>query len=132
MALNHVNSPSINGVFGVRDFVSDLEKAQQANTKGLQTLANTAMKVYDYSQSLDSAKKLEDDMNKRKEIRALRDEQNYIDSVMKDIPQETDYEWFKKQGLEDLDIPLDIDDIAQLSDDEYEAFIKEWKAKRGE
>lgn len=67
MALNHNIIPQTSLVFGVRDFVPQIDAIQKGDTQGLQNAFKFGTQVYDYLQSRKQAKLIEKD-DKYKQI----------------------------------------------------------------
>lgn len=67
MALNHNIIPQTSLVFGVRDFVPQIDAIQKGDTQGLQNAFKFGTQVYDYLQSRKQAKLIEKD-DKQKQI----------------------------------------------------------------
>lgn len=68
MALNHNFLPQTSLVFGVRDFVPQIDAIQKGDTQGLQNAFKFGTQVYDYLQGRKQAALMEQDSNDKKAL----------------------------------------------------------------
>jgi len=68
MALSNNFLPQTSLVFGVRDFVPQIDAIQKGDTQGLQNAFKFGTKVYDYLQSRKQAKLMEEDSKGKKDL----------------------------------------------------------------
>ena len=68
MALSNNFLPQTSLVFGVRDFVPQIDAIQKGDTQGLQNAFKFGTQVYDYLQSRKQAKLMEQDSKGKKEL----------------------------------------------------------------
>ena len=68
MALNHNIIPQTSLVFGVRDFLPQIEANQKQDREGLQNAFKFGTQVYDYAQSRKQANLMEQDENDKKAL----------------------------------------------------------------
>ena len=68
MALQNNFLPQTSLVFGVRDFVPQIDAIQKGDTQGLQNAFKFGTQVYDYLQSRKQAKLMEQDSNDKKAL----------------------------------------------------------------
>ena len=68
MALNHNIIPQTSLVFGVRDFVPQIDAIQKGDTQGLQNAFKFGTQVYDYLQSRKQAKLMEQDSKSKADL----------------------------------------------------------------
>lgn len=68
MALTNNFLPQTSLVFGVRDFVPQIDAIQKGDTQGLQNAFKFGTQVYDYLQSRKQAKLMEQDSKGKKEL----------------------------------------------------------------
>lgn len=68
MALTNNFLPSTSLVFGVRDFVPQIDAIQKGDTQGLQNAFKFGTQVYDYLQSRKQAKLMEQDSKGKKDL----------------------------------------------------------------
>ena len=68
MALNHNIIPQTSLVFGVRDFLPQIEANQKQDREGLQNAFKFGTQVYDYLQSRKQANLMEQDENDKKAL----------------------------------------------------------------
>ena len=66
MALTHNFLPSTSLVFGVRDYLPQLEANQKQDREGLQNFAKLLMQGHDYLNSREQAKLMEQDATDKK------------------------------------------------------------------
>lgn len=68
MALTNNFLPQTSLVFGVRDFVPQIDAIQKGDTQGLQNAFKFGTQVYDYLQSRKQANLMEQDSNDKKAL----------------------------------------------------------------
>ena len=68
MALNHNIIPQTSLVFGVRDFLPQIEANQKQDREGLQNAFKFGTQVYDYLQSRKQANLMEQDSKDKKAL----------------------------------------------------------------
>lgn len=68
MALSNNFLPQTSLVFGVRDFVPQIDAIQKGDTQGLQNAFKFGTQVYDYLQSRKQAKLMEQDSKGKKDL----------------------------------------------------------------
>ena len=68
MALQNNFLPSTSLVFGVRDFVPQIDAIQKGDTQGLQNAFKFGTQVYDYLQGRKQAALMEQDSNDKKAL----------------------------------------------------------------
>ena len=68
MALSNNFLPQTSLVFGVRDFVPQIDAIQKGDTQGLQNAFKFGTQVYDYLQSRKQAKLIEQDSKGKKDL----------------------------------------------------------------
>lgn len=68
MALSNNFLPQTSLVFGVRDFVPQIDAIQKGDTQGLQNAFKFGTQVYDYLQSRKQAKLMEEDSKSKKDL----------------------------------------------------------------
>lgn len=68
MALTNNFLPQTSLVFGVRDFVPQIDAIQKGDTQGLQNAFKFGTQVYDYLQSRKQAKLMEQDSKGKKDL----------------------------------------------------------------
>lgn len=68
MALQNNFLPSTSLVFGVRDFVPQIDAIQKGDTQGLQNAFKFGTQVYDYLQGRKQAKLMEEDSKGKKDL----------------------------------------------------------------
>lgn len=68
MALNHNIIPQTSLVFGVRDFLPQIEANQKQDREGLQNAFKFGTQVYDYLQGRKQANLMEQDENDKKAL----------------------------------------------------------------
>lgn len=68
MALSNNFLPQTSLVFGVRDFVPQIDAIQKGDTQGLQNAFKFGTQVYDYLQGRKQAKLMEQDSNDKKAL----------------------------------------------------------------
>ena len=70
MALTHNFLPQTSLVFGVRDYVPQIEANAKQDREGLQNFAKLLMQGHDYMNSREQAKLMEQDAKSKKDLEA--------------------------------------------------------------